>query len=97
MSKHDAASRSRVDHREPRHGGESIYLEGAHGLLLFEGAHGLLLFLFIFLSIFFDGAQGLLGAQGLPAAWAMPVADRLDSACGMGATTAAARASAGRA
>jgi hypothetical protein len=78
------------------------YFEGAQGLLdlcsILPGAQGLPAFLSSFLSIFLDeGAQGLLGAQGLEAAWAAGAPDRLLRAWGMGATIAAASARAGRA
>jgi hypothetical protein len=78
------------------------YFEGAQGLLdlcsILPGAQGLPAFLPSFLSIFLDeGAQGLLGAQGLEAAWAAGAPDMLFSAWGMGATIAAASARAGRA
>ena len=65
------------------------YFEGAQGLLdlccALPGAQGLPAFLTIFFSIvlfaFLDeGAHGLLGAQGLAAAWATVVAERLLSA-----------------
>jgi hypothetical protein len=61
------------------------YFEGAQGLLdlcwVLLGAQGLPAFFSIFLSDFLDeGAQGLLGAQGLAAAWATVVTERLLSA-----------------